>query len=375
MTRRVVVLGGGPGGLVAANTLAKLSVPDVEITLVDRSAVQLFQPGLVNVFFSEAELSDFQRPLVELVHPAVDVVIGEVASIDPAGRTVGGSFGEMGYDQLVVALGAATPTPVQAGEPELAPWTVDGALRGRKALAACHADTKVVIGATTPMYRCPPAVFDLAVRVKAYGGATVEVFHPWPAPLAPFGERISGRFSVMLQSAGISYHGDFHLSSLGDGRVTGSDGERLDYDLAVVVPAHRPPSAVASSPIAGDDGWAEMSYPTLTHPAFPDISIVGDAAAGSLGVGMAGTLAVSEGRYVAHRIGAHFQGSPGPDAPHMAALCFVDTGSTGSALVCDFTGPASATGPASCVLLPFLLPYYRKAKRLFADEWFSDTVR
>lgn len=373
MTRRVVILGGGPGGLVAANTLAKLSVPGVEIVLVDRSAVQLFQPGLVSVLFSEAEPSDFERPLAELAHPTVDAIVGEVTSIDPTARQVGGSFGQMGYDQLVVALGAATQTSTEAAEPGLAPWTVAGALRGRQALAACSTETKIVVGATTPVYRCPPAVFDLAVRVKAYRGAPVEVFHPWPTPLAPFGERISSQFTSMLQTAGIRYHGDFHPSAIGEGSVTSSEGERLSYDLAFVVPAHRPPLAVASSALAGDGGWPEVSYPTLTHPAFPEISIVGDAAAPSLGIGMAGTLAASEGRYVAQRIGALLRGTPEPGTPDMAALCFVDTGSTGSALVCDFTGPASATGPASCVLLPFL-PYYRKAKRLFAEEWFSTTM-
>ncbi len=373
MTRRVVVLGAGPGGLVAANTLAVLAPSDVEIVLVDRSAAHLFQPGLVSVLFSEAQPSDVERPLAELAHPRICVRAGDVTSIDPTARRVGGSFGEIGYDHVVVALGAQTAPGTEAGREDMAPWAPEGAVRGKRALASCTAGTRVVVGATSPMYRCPPAVFDLAVRIKARTGATTEIVHPWPAPLAPFGEHISRQFTAMLADAAVGYHGEFHPSSTGDGCLTSTDGRRVACDLAFIVPAHRPPAAIAGSVLAREDGWPLVSYPTLTHPSFPDVSIVGDAAAVSLGVGMAGTLAVSEGRYVAHRIAASLQDVPPPPAPAMAALCFVDTGTTGSALVCDFSGPASGSGPATCVLLPFL-PYYRKAKQLFAAEWFTSTV-
>lgn len=116
-----------------------------------------------------------------------------------------------------------------------------------------------------------------------------------------------------------------------------------------------------------------MSYPLLTHTSFPEVSIIGDLASAALGVGMAGSLAASEATYVADRLIAGVLGDPVPPPPVMAALCFVDTGRTGAAVACDFTGPASGTGPVKCVLLP-PLAYHRRAKQLFASEWFATTV-
>jgi sulfide:quinone oxidoreductase len=58
----------------------------------------------------------------------------------------------------------------------------------------------------------------------------------------------------------------------------------------------------------------------------------------------------------------------------MSAICFLDTGETGAFLHCDFTGPASGAGPAACTLMPWL-PFFRGAKRLFAQEWFATTLR
>ena len=67
MTRRVVILGGGAGGLIVANSLATASLAGLEVVLVDRSTEHLFQPGLVAVLFGQAEPDVYRRPLRELI--------------------------------------------------------------------------------------------------------------------------------------------------------------------------------------------------------------------------------------------------------------------------------------------------------------------
>ncbi|MGZ4658840.1 MAG: FAD-dependent oxidoreductase, partial [Blastococcus sp.] len=102
MTRRVVVLGGGAGGLPAANRLGRSAEAgaDLEVVLVDRSPEHVYAPGFVAVMFGEAEPEAFRRPLADLLHPAVRLVTGEATSLDPAGHRVLGSFGELPYDDL-----------------------------------------------------------------------------------------------------------------------------------------------------------------------------------------------------------------------------------------------------------------------------------
>ncbi len=377
MTQQVVVCGAGAAGVAAANRLARHAEAgaDLAITVVERSPDHLFLPALVPVLFGDAEPDAVARPVSAVVRPGVQVVTGAVTTLDPDRRSVSGTFGTIGYDACVLALGAEVGWP--EGEPacgELAPWTVAGALAGRAALARrAGPATRIAVVPSSASYRCPPAVFDLAVRIRRTTGAAVVVAHPWPRPLHPFGDAPARAFERMLANAGVPFHGGFQLAAIEPGRLRSRSGETVAYDLALVVPPHRPPQAVATSPLAGPDGWPPVAYPQLTHPRYPAVSIVGDLAAPALGVGMAGTLAVFAAGYVADRIAAAAGGPPAAAGPRMAALCFVDDGVTGSLLHCDFTGPAAGTGPPSCTLLP-PLPYFRRARRLFAEAWFTEML-
>ncbi len=376
MTRRAVVLGAGAAGLAAANRLARHAAAGagLEIVLADRSADHVFAPGFVPVLFGDADLAAFRRPVTGLARPEVRVLTGEVTHLDPGSSTVSGTFGALAYDDLVVALGADAGWP--GGPPacgELAPWTPAGALAGRDALRRASPATRIVTGTAGLSYRCPPAVFDLSARIRRVTGAHVDLAHPWPVPLAPFGSGPSAAFSEMLARAGVRYHGGFTIERVGDAELASSSGEVLPYDMALLVPPHRPPGVLAASPLAGPSGWPPVTYPDLTHPSYADVTIIGDTAAPALHTGMAGTLAVFQASHVADRIAAAATGARRPGSPRMSAICFADPGDTGSFLHCDFTGPAEGTGPPECVLMP-PLPYFRRARQLFAQEWFTSMI-
>lgn len=375
-TRRIVVLGAGAGGLSAANRMARLAgtTPALEVVVVDRSGEHLYAAGLVGVLFGDAELRSIRRPTSELLRPGARLIAGEIETIDPDSGMVHGSFGELPYDQLVVALGSQCGWP--AGAPpcgELAPWTVAGALAGRDALARAGPGTRIVIGPTSTLYRCPPAVFDLAVKVRRRTGAHVDVVHPWPRPLAPFGDEAATAFGAMLADAGVGFHGDFTIDRVTPESVVAVSGALRPYDLALIVPPHGPPPAIARTALAGPAGWPVVQYPDLTAARYPNVTVIGDAAAVGLRSGMAGTLAVFEGGHVAERIAAQAAGTVAPATPRMSAICFVDPGDKGSFIHCDFTGPASGTGPPRCTLMP-PLRYFTEAKRLFAEEWFRSML-
>ena len=377
MSRRVVVLGGGAGGVTAANRLARHASAGagLEVVLVDRSADHVFAPGFVPVMFGEAEPGAFRRPLRDLLDPAVRLVTGEATELDVAGRRVRGSFGDLDHDDLVLALGAEVGWP-QGVPPsgELAPWTAAGALAGADALRRIGPRDRVVVGPTGLGYKCPPAVFDLAVRIRRVTGASVDVVHPWPKPLAPFGEGPSAAATRLLADAGVGFHGGFEVREVADRALVGAAGDEVPYDVAFVVPPHRPPALVADSALAGPSGWPAVEFPSFGVAGAEGVAVIGDLASFPLTVGMAGTLAVHEAAFVADRIAAAAGGPPAREHPVMSAICFLDTGATASFLHCDFTGPASGTGPAACTLMPWL-PYFRSAKRLFADEWFASTIR
>src|SRR5690242_836500 len=102
---RVLILGGGFGGLWAARALARAPV---QITLVDRSNHHLFQPLLYQVATAGLSAPDIAAPLRHLLRRQrnVDVRLDEVRQIDTAARRVMLEGGTLDYDYLVVATGA-----------------------------------------------------------------------------------------------------------------------------------------------------------------------------------------------------------------------------------------------------------------------------
>jgi NADH dehydrogenase len=114
-TRRIVVLGGGFGGVYAARHLEKLFAGDagVEITLVSRDNFFLFTPMLHEVAASDLDITHIVSPLRTLLRRTT-IFIGDVDSVDLQRRCVAVSHGferhshELAYDQLVIALGSIT---------------------------------------------------------------------------------------------------------------------------------------------------------------------------------------------------------------------------------------------------------------------------
>src|SRR5215470_8211425 len=105
---RVVIIGGGFGGLLAAQTLK--SVP-VDVTLIDRRNYHLFQPLLYQVATGSLSPGDIAAPLRGVLSSQKNatVLLGEATDIDPDSKRVSlmdGSVFE--YDSLIVATGSQT---------------------------------------------------------------------------------------------------------------------------------------------------------------------------------------------------------------------------------------------------------------------------
>src|SRR5580692_6186499 len=104
-TCRVVIVGGGFGGLYAAKRLGRAPV---SLTLVDRRNFHLFQPLLYQVATGALSPGEIASPLRAVVgrNPNTEVVLGEVRDLDAVNRRVILADAEIPYDELIVATGA-----------------------------------------------------------------------------------------------------------------------------------------------------------------------------------------------------------------------------------------------------------------------------
>ncbi|MFO0723038.1 MAG: NAD(P)/FAD-dependent oxidoreductase [Myxococcota bacterium] len=103
---RVVIIGGGFGGLAAARALAQAPV---EITLLDRRNHHLFQPLLYQVATGGLSAAEIAMPIRKILRsqPNVTVLLGDAVRIDVERRAVVLADGELSYDFLIVATGAS----------------------------------------------------------------------------------------------------------------------------------------------------------------------------------------------------------------------------------------------------------------------------
>src|SRR3954464_14962336 len=106
--RRVVIVGGGFGGLAAAQALRKAPV---EVTVVDRTNHHLFQPLLYQLASGMLSMGDCAAPIRGMLRRQRNarVTMAEVTGIDPGRRELTLDRGEaLHYDRLIVACGADT---------------------------------------------------------------------------------------------------------------------------------------------------------------------------------------------------------------------------------------------------------------------------
>jgi sulfide:quinone oxidoreductase len=108
MARRVVILGGGTGGTLAANRLRRHDRTDqLAITVVDQDDRHVYQPGLLFVPFGLTHVKDIVRPRRRQLHRGIEFIQRAIDHVDLDSNSVQLEDGtSLAYDVLVVATGA-----------------------------------------------------------------------------------------------------------------------------------------------------------------------------------------------------------------------------------------------------------------------------
>ncbi len=374
MKKKVLILGGGSGGVITANKLKEIMGDQLEITVVDKSAEHTFIAAYPWVGFGLRELPQIRRPLVALQRKGINFVQAEVLAIKPQENKVETARGEFDYDYLVVSLGAEVmPSPVAGAT---APWFEAGALQLREWLRQSKGE-RWVVGVATPFHPCPPAPFevagmlDFALTVKGLREkSSIEMFHVNPAPLIGMGPVISHAISKILARKNVEFHGEFQLAEGGDGRVTSKDGRTLEYDRLILVPPFAPNKVVRESPLAGPNGFPDVSPVTFRSKQFENVFVIGDTVNPGLNLPPAGVVVHYQGEYIAGVIAAEEKGSYIGEPFNAVAMCIMDFGDDAVLPQCDFTAMLQGKGMPSCGVMAQGRSV-RLAKMLFESMFFA----
>lgn len=354
MDAEVVIIGGGVGGTIAANLVARQTQGRAHVTLVDATGIHVYQPGFLYVAVGMEQPAELQRPEARLLRHDISLVVDRAKRIDPIAHEV---FLESGrrlrYDKLLLATGSRTimgEVPGALGAHDF--YTLAGAKRLFRALQAFRHGT-IVIGVAGIPYKCPPAPVEFAFLLDDYLRARgirnrTEVKLLSPLNRAFTIEATSKLVQPILAERGIELTGFFNVESVDPvGKtVTSLEGETVGYDLLILVPPHRGQQVIETSGLGDDRGWVPVNKNTLKHSEFPDIWAIGDTT--NIPISKSGSVAHYEATVVAAEIAAEVKGEAPPEHVYDGkVMCFLETGQGKATTIrFDYDHPPVSPTPA-----------------------------
>ena len=359
---RILILGGGVGGTLTANLLARrlkkqVDRRDAEITVVDATGAHIYQPGFMYIAMGGERAEKLQKSERALLDDRVRLVVGTVDRVDEVARTVTLADGTaLPYDQLVLATGARIlPEAIEHFEAEAHHfYTAAAALRLRKALDA-FTGGKVVIGIASMPYKCPPAPLEVAFLIESELRERglrekSEVHFASPIGRAFTIESVSEMATPILEEKNIELHTFFNVETIDPERkvVQSLEGEELPYDLLILVPPHKGQQFLMDSGLApAPGGWLPTDRFTLRVGDRPNVYALGDAT--DLPLSKAGSTAHFEAPVVVESIVAAVE-DRAPSGKHATyegkVMCFFEVGDgKGTLLQFDYDHPPKPPKP------------------------------
>jgi NADH dehydrogenase len=385
---RVVVIGGGFGGLTVARELRRA---DADVTLIDRTNHHLFQPLLYQVAAGALSVGECASAIRGHLkhHSNASVLMAEVTGIDVGGRRVMVDAGEpLEYDSLVVACGAETS---YFGHDEWADVsfglkTLDDAVALRERIVSAFEEaerttdesardelmTFVVVGGGPTGVEIAGQLAILAhytlrrefSRIDT-ADARVILVDAGDRVIPAFSERLSAKAARDLAELGVTVREHTRATAIDGAGITikAADGDERVAARTVIwaagVRAAGLTAALARATGANTDRAGRIDVnPDCTVPGHPEISAIGDMAAhpngdGKILPGLA-TTAIQQAHHVAHAIR---RGDPGPSTPFKyldkGALAVIGRGKA----VCQVRGAELSGRPAFWMYLGVHLTY------------------
>ncbi len=337
--KRVLILGGGVGGLVAARKLRKRLDPDDRIVLVDRDEHHLFQSSLLWLMTGDREADQIRRPLDRLDEHGVEFIRGEIEAIDPENRSVRLDGERLSGDALIVSLGASlAPDQVpglQEGGHSL--YSLAGATALRDALRRLDGG-RIALVTAAPAYKCPGAPYEAAMLIEdacrrrgIRDRVEIDFHAAEPGPMGVAGPQVSAAVRGMVEARDIRYHPERQLRSVDPEahHLHFADGTSEAYDLLAYVPPHRAPEVVRRAGLMDETGWIPVDRGTL-ETSFPSVFAVGDVTHVPLSLGkplpMAGVFAHGQAEVVARNLAASWAGRERAAEFDGHGWCIIETG-------------------------------------------------
>ena len=351
----VVILGGGFGGLSAANELRNaLPSSQVKITVIDKK--DWFMVGFAKLWIINGTrtFENSTGSLNELQKKEIDFIKDEILSINLEDKNVTTKTKEISFDFLIISMGAV-----------LAPQRIPGLeqngfnlydhnhlLEIREKLESIESG-KIAISIMGMPYKCPPAPFEASLLIDSMlrkrgvrDSVQIDFYSPAPITLPAAGLEVSKQILELVNSEQIVFHNSCKIKSVESKKLIFENSE-ADFDLLLAVPPHIAPKVIYDSGLAKASGFIPIDRDCKTP--FENVFAVGDVTSltvtENMAVPKAGIFAEGEGITVAKNIISKIQSKEESALFDGKGGCFIESGrDTASVIEVDmFSQPKPTT--------------------------------
>lgn len=350
MTKRIVVLGGGSGGTMVANRLARqltseINNGEVEVNLISNTEQHIYQPGYIFIALNQQETEHFIRKEKSIVHRNVTLIFDDISKIDTTNNQLISAKDQYPYDYLILSTGANPDfnslPGLEAGAHNF--YTLDGAERLRDDLAAFEKG-RILLTVDVP-HKCPAAPLEITLMLDDYfrkkgNRDQVEIKYTYPINRIHSLENVAKWALPEFEKRDIHYETFFNLEEVDPTRQVAltMDGEEHPYDILISIPAHTGAQVVIDSGLGDEDGFIPTDRYTLKMQGSDNVYVIGDAT--NLPISKAGSTAHYQTETVVPNLVSRIKGRPETARYNGKVACFLENSLEDASMITfDYENP------------------------------------
>jgi sulfide:quinone oxidoreductase len=362
LSKKVLIVGGGPGGCMTANRLGKsmrnkIREGQLEITLLSNTPNHIYEAGFLFMSLDLKNPEQFTREQKDLLDPAVNLIVDPARKIDVQNSEVTTESGRSyRYDILLIATGSEVRPDITPGMKEGGQdfYTLEGTAQLRDKLVNFHGG-KILCAVEMP-HKCPVSFLEILFMLHDFYKRKgirdkVELAYTYPFEVIHQRPEIAKFTQPLLDECGIKYHTAFGVSKVDPAakKVFSKDGRDLEYDILITIPTHRAPRVILESGLGDSQGWIDVDPRTLEMTGAENVYVIGDATNLHLkGVSKAGSAAHYQSEIIAQNIVQELNGLKPNGFYDGKVFCFIETGlNEATCIQFDYATPPTPPPPST----------------------------
>lgn len=334
--RKIVIVGGGTGGTILANNLARrlhreLQGGQVSITLLSATPRHMYQPGLLYVAFGKLAPADLYVDEETLLSPGIDFRVDPVMTFDLEQNEVRSQSGKSyAYDYLAICTGSR---PVLAQVPGLSEsghhvYTEEAAIKTFEALKNFSGGRIAIV--TGVPHKCPMVPLELTFMMYDYFKDRemldkVSFTYTYPIGRIHSLENVAKWAAPEFDRMGVRYETLFNAKEVDPvgKKVHSEEGSVLEYDLLITVPPHKGMEVIEENKLGGS-GWIPTNRATLAMEGRKNVFVLGDTT--NLPISKAGSTAHYEAEVLGENLASLVTLGTAMRSYEGKVFCFIEAG-------------------------------------------------